>query len=77
MTDLDNTDSVIRFLDPELYAAYRQQGIIAEGMIPKLDNAFRALKAGAASVQVGDRKSLALGRATQLVWTTDFPESNI
>ena len=77
MTDIDDADSVIRYLDPELYAAYREQGIIAEGMIPKLDNAFRALKAGAASVQVGDRKSLALGRATQLVWTTDFPESNI
>ena len=36
-------------------------GIIAEGMIPKLDNAFRALKAGVASVHIGDRKSLALG----------------
>ena len=74
MTDIDNMDSVIRYLDPELYAAYREQGVIAEGMIPKLDNAFRALKAGAASVQVGDRRALALGEATQLVWTTEFPE---
>ncbi|MCB0559274.1 MAG: acetylglutamate kinase [Lewinellaceae bacterium] len=74
MTDIDDVHSVIRYLDPELYTAYREQGIIAEGMIPKLDNAFRALKAGVASVHIGDRKSLALGRATQLVWTTEFPE---
>ena len=74
MTDVNDADSVIPFLDPELYAGYREQGVIAEGMIPKLDNAFRALKAGAASVQVGDRRALALGKATQLVWTTEFPE---
>ncbi len=74
MTDINDPDSVIPLLDPELYASYREQGVIAEGMIPKLDNAFRALKAGAASVLVGDRRALALGEATQLVWTTEFPE---
>ncbi len=74
MTDIADEGSVVQYLDPELYATYRRQGIIAEGMIPKLDNAFRALKAGAASVQVGGRKALALGKATQLVWTSEFPE---
>ncbi|MCB9291444.1 MAG: acetylglutamate kinase [Lewinellaceae bacterium] len=74
MEDVNDPDSVIRYLDPELYVAYREQGVIAEGMLPKLDNAFRALKAGVASVEIGDRKALALGKATQLVWTTEFPE---
>lgn len=74
MTDLADEGSVIQYLDPELYASYLRQGIIAEGMIPKLDNAFRALRAGTASVQVGGRKALALGKATQLVWTSEFPE---
>lgn len=74
MMDVEDADSVIPYLDPQSYAGYRERGIIAEGMIPKLDNAFRALKAGAASVQAGDRKSLALGKATQLVWTSEFPE---
>ncbi len=74
MTDVNDPGSVILQLDPEQYARHREDGIIADGMLPKLDNAFRALKAGAASVQVGSRRSLELGKATQLLWVTEFPE---
>ena len=33
-------------LTPALYADYKTAGIISKGMIPKLDNAFNALKKG-------------------------------
>ena len=74
MTNVDNPDSLIAYLDPESYSIHKELGNINEGMIPKLDNAFRALEAGAASVQVGSRKSIANGTATQLLLTTDFPK---
>lgn len=74
MININNPDSVIAFLDPESYSIHKELGNINEGMIPKLDNAFRALEAGAASVQVGGRKSIANGTATQLLLTTDFPK---
>ncbi len=74
MARIDNPDSLIAFLDPESYSIHKELGNISEGMIPKLDNAFRALEAGAATVQVGSRKSIANGTATQLLLTSDFPK---
>lgn len=57
---LDPTDdaSVIPQLTPSRYRAYRSQGIIADGMLPKLDNAFDALRAGVAEVYVCDKQGL-------------------
>ncbi len=47
---LDNEDSFIRELDHSLFQTYQAQGIIHEGMIPKLDNGFEALRQGVAEV---------------------------
>src|SRR5690606_28979435 len=52
LRDVDDPDSVIDSMTPETYTQYKQEGIIAEGMIPKLDNAFRALQAGVSSVRI-------------------------
>ena len=52
LTDIDDPDSVITSITPASYAAYRRQEVIAEGMIPKLDNAFRALEAGVSTVRI-------------------------
>ncbi|MGA0558930.1 acetylglutamate kinase [Larkinella sp. VNQ87] len=46
LSDPDNDDSVIPELNPESYAVFKNQGVINKGMIPKLDNAFRALEKG-------------------------------
>ena len=50
LKDPTDDDSVIRELNPALYAEYKAAGIINKGMIPKLDNAFNALKSGVSKV---------------------------
>ncbi len=42
----DDDDAVIPELTPDAFARYREAGIISKGMIPKLDNAFAALREG-------------------------------
>lgn len=50
LADADNDDSVISNIDRDYYAELRQQGVVAGGMIPKLDNAFAAIDAGVKEV---------------------------
>jgi acetylglutamate kinase len=50
LCDRNDDDSVIPVLDPPAYVRLKAEGRVAEGMIPKLDNAFRALQDGAAGV---------------------------
>lgn len=52
LSDSENDDSVIPQLTPELYEKYKAQGVIYEGMIPKLDNAFAAIKNGVKQVTI-------------------------
>ena len=37
---------------PDLFEQFKTDGIISDGMIPKLDNAFDAIQAGVASVKI-------------------------
>ena len=64
----DPTDdlSVIGHLAPALYQDYRDKGIITEGMIPKLDNAFAAIQQGVEAVLIGNPESLFQGGATTI-----------
>lgn len=50
LKDPTDDDSVISELTPTLYAEYKTAGAINKGMIPKLDNAFKALESGVAKV---------------------------
>lgn len=50
LKDPNDDDSVIRELSLALYAEHKTAGTINKGMIPKLDNAFRALDNGVSSV---------------------------
>ena len=43
LADPNDDNSVIPELTPASYADYKAQGVINKGMIPKLDNAFKAL----------------------------------
>lgn len=50
---LENTEdenSVVSTIIPENYSALKQKGIISDGMIPKIDNAFAAIDQGVKSV---------------------------
>ncbi len=54
LLDTNNPQSVVPELNPELYQKLKNQGKIADGMIPKLDNAFAALDAGVQEILLGD-----------------------
>lgn len=67
LTDIDDTTSVIPTLTPALYRQYQQEGVISGGMIPKLDNAFEAIKNGVYEVVIGDLRHLQSGEATSMI----------
>ena len=50
MTNPDDDNSVIAELTPSIYADNKATGTINKGMIPKLDNAFKALEKGVSRV---------------------------
>lgn len=62
----EDEDSVIRSIDRESYARYIAQGTISGGMIPKLDNAFKALEAGVHEVTITKATALGPGEGTTI-----------
>ena len=52
LRDRSDASSVIPVIDKETYRALKADGIVAEGMIPKLDQAFDALAQGAVRVRI-------------------------
>ncbi len=60
----DDERSVIRELDRKSYSDYKSKGVITEGMIPKLDNAFKALGNGATRVLITKAENLTKSAAT-------------
>ncbi len=65
---LNPTDdqSVIPRLTRSEYRSYQADGVISEGMIPKLDNAFEALEQGVRSVRIADVQGIQQQRGTML-----------
>lgn len=66
LRDRNNPDSVIPVIDKESYATLKAEGIVAEGMIPKLDQAFEAMAQGAVSVRICHSSALLDGTGTLL-----------
>lgn len=58
LIDLNDPDSVLIDLNEAQYLAYKEAGVIFEGMIPKMDNAFNALREGVQKVRVCDANAL-------------------
>ncbi len=64
LSDPDDDEAVIDKLNPATYAEYKSTGVINKGMIPKLDNAFEALKSGVDRVTIchaNDLLNVAIG----------------
>jgi acetylglutamate kinase len=57
----DDDNSVIPLLDETLYEKYKSEGVITAGMLPKLDNAFAALRSGIAEVHICSPANLGAG----------------
>ena len=66
LCNVDDADSVIPVLDPAGYARLKAEGRVADGMVPKLDNAFGALRDGAAGVVIRNAADLLSPGGTEL-----------
>ncbi|MCD6354677.1 MAG: acetylglutamate kinase, partial [Prolixibacteraceae bacterium] len=62
----DDDESVIYDLDYPLFKEYQQKGIINAGMVPKLDNGFRAKQKGVKEVLITNVENIATGQGTRL-----------
>lgn len=67
LTDPNDESSVIYDLDYKLFDQYKNEGVISEGMIPKLDNGFRAKAKGVQEILITNPENIATGRGTRLI----------
>jgi acetylglutamate kinase len=58
LKNVEDENSVIEKMNISDYEKYKAEGIISKGMIPKLDNAFDAIKQGVKSVIICHAKDL-------------------
>ncbi len=58
LLNAEDDSSVIGRIDPAYYQQLKEQQVIFGGMIPKLDNAFAALKSGVGKVIIGRAEEL-------------------
>lgn len=59
MLDVDDPSSVIPEIDPAYFAELRAKGIVADGMLPKLENAFKAIDSGVSKVVICNAERIA------------------
>lgn len=65
--DKDDQSSVIPEITPDLYAKLKSEGRVADGMIPKLDNAFRAIGKGVSKVVIRSARNLNIPAGTTII----------
>lgn len=58
LRDVNNTDSVIRHLPKKLYEDLLTKNVFADGILPKLENAYAAIHAGVKEVLIGEANDL-------------------
>lgn len=66
LLDANDDTTVIPTLDHNLFKQYQEEGIIVEGMIPKLDNGFNALRCGVKRVIITNTDGIRNGGGTLL-----------
>ena len=52
LVDPKDKTSIITKITPQLFEDYKKSGVITDGMIPKLENAFAAISAGVSAVKI-------------------------
>lgn len=63
----DDDESVIPVITPELFERYVSEGIIQDGMIPKLENALAAVRAGVSKVIIKCASDIAVESGTTIL----------
>lgn len=63
----EDDSTVIPSMTYDEFQQYKEEGVVAEGMIPKLDNGFNALRLGVKRVMITNTEGLRNGRGTLLL----------
>jgi acetylglutamate kinase len=58
LVDINDLNSIITKIDQPSYAKLKKDRIIFEGMLPKIDNAYKALEGGVQSVIIGKAEKM-------------------
>jgi len=58
LMDVNDQGSVIRHLPRKKYDELLPKGVFADGILPKLENAFDAIQTGVKEVLIGEAKDL-------------------
>jgi acetylglutamate kinase len=66
LADSENDNTVIAELNASSYQAFKEQGIIHSGMIPKIDNSFDALQKGVKQVIITSASTLDVKSGTRI-----------
>lgn len=66
LKDVDNPDSLIGTMSFEECERYKKNGVITDGMIPKMDNSFKAINNGVSEVIILHANNLLTRRGTIL-----------
>jgi acetylglutamate kinase len=69
LRDVNNMDSVIHHLPKKLYQDLLPQKVFADGILPKLENAFSAIDAGVMEVLIGEATDLVKNTGTSTAGT--------
>lgn len=64
LRDVDDPDSLIEEITPKRYAELRASGVISQGMLPKIENALKAVAAGVRRVVIQHADNLCNGVGT-------------
>ncbi len=64
----EDDNNIIYDLTPSLFKQYQEEGIISDGMIPKLDTGFRAKQNGVREILITNHENISLGRGTRLIF---------
>jgi acetylglutamate kinase len=67
LRDENDESSIIYDIDHDTFMEYVESGIISQGMIPKLENAFSAKRKGVREVLITNSESIATGRGTRII----------
>jgi acetylglutamate kinase len=67
LMDKDDDSSVIPEIDKEQFTMLKERGVVADGMIPKLTNSFKAIDSGVARVVIKHARNLLSNKGTTLL----------
>lgn len=64
--NVDDPDSLVEHINPEIYVSLKEKGVVSDGMIPKIDNAFKAIERGVESVSIKHSDNILNHRGTTI-----------